>query len=359
MTEMHPKFNFEAFEQNTNQLEVTKPPSTLLERLEAAKIDLSKEVPKPQTCLSIGEQVIAILGDFSLLTGKAKSKKSFCVIIFLLAALINKIIQNTVRGNFPEGKRHVLYFDTEQSEYSVQLAVKRLCRMAGNEKPDNLEVYKMRNLSYEEMREMIKAKLYSTPGIGLVVIDGIKDLVSSINDEAQATMISRDLLKWTSELNIHIMVVLHQNKTDTSVRGHLGTELINKAMTVLSVTKDPSDNEITIVSPEYCRFRDPEPFAFIIDENGFPKIVEIPVKVTKQKNTVQSISDDNHKTTLRKIFKDYPNPNGTTIKTQLKTCFNIGDTVSRKYLNYYENSTGWIKFSGNKGSRNAHYELLV
>ena len=58
-------------------------------------------------------------------------------------------------------------------------------------------------------------------------------------------------MQWTSERGIHIQTVLHLNKGDDNSRGHIGTELNNKAETVLQVTKDPTDPDRSIVSPAY------------------------------------------------------------------------------------------------------------
>lgn len=99
-------------------------------------------------------------------------------------------------------------------------------------------------------------------------------MVSSINDEAEATLIASKLLKWTEERNIHIVTVLHQNKGDNNARGHLGSELVNKAETVLSITKAESDNEISIVEPQQCRNKEPEVFSFEIDDSGIPITAE-------------------------------------------------------------------------------------
>jgi ribosomal protein L20A (L18A) len=140
----------------------------------------------------------------------------------------------------------------------------------GIEEPNNLKVYGLRSFNPSERLELIEHAIYNTPNVGLVVIDGIKDLVTSINSEEEATMISSKLLKWTEEKNIHIINVLHQNKTSDHARGHIGTELINKAETVLSVNVDEKDKDISIMTAEQTRNKEPNPFAFRIDENGIP-----------------------------------------------------------------------------------------
>ena len=67
---------------------------------------------------------------------------------------------------------------------------------------------------------------------------------------------------------------MHQNKSDNNARGHIGTELINKAETVLSITKNESDENISVVEPQQCRNKEPRPFAFEINEDGMPIIAE-------------------------------------------------------------------------------------
>ena len=48
------------------------------------------------------------------------------------------------------------------------------------------------------------------------------------------------------ERDIHIHTVLHQNK-GTRTQGHIGTELSNKAETVLQVEKDENNPDISTV----------------------------------------------------------------------------------------------------------------
>ena len=181
---------------------------------------------------------------------------------------------NQFKGCLKHDKRKVLYFDAEQGKYHVQLALKRICKQINVDVPTDLTVYGLRSLKPSERLEIIEHAIYNTDNLGVVVIDGIKDLVTSINDESEATMIASKLLKWTEERNIHVITVLHQNKSDNNARGHIGTELINKAETVLSITKNESDENISVVEAQQCRNKEPRPFAFEINEDGMPIIAE-------------------------------------------------------------------------------------
>ena len=47
-----------------------------------------------------------------------------------------------------------------------------------------------------------------------MIIDGIADLVSALNDELEATRVTSMLLKYTALYNSHISVVIHENKAN-------------------------------------------------------------------------------------------------------------------------------------------------
>jgi acetamidase/formamidase len=76
------------------------------------------------------------------------------------------------------------------------------------------------------------------------------------------------LLQWSDELNILLLGVLHINKGDGKVRGHLGSELKNKCDFIVNVAKD--ENKTYTVSNPTCRYGEWPTFYFTRDEQGFP-----------------------------------------------------------------------------------------
>ena len=275
------------------------------------KIDVREVIPQPQIAWSLtntkseGEAILGTLGDFGLIIGKAKSRKSFYISIAVSTALSKDLILNRFKSYLPQEQNEVVYFDTEQSKYYVQKAVKRICKQINIEEPTNLHAFHLRSLAPSERLQFIEVEIYSNNKIGFVVIDGIKDLVTSINDESEATMIASKLLKWSEERNIYILTVLHQNKSDLNARGHLGSELINKAQTVLSVTKAENDNNISIVEPQQCRDKEPEIFAFEIDEYGIPfeaENFELRTETNKNKFDITDLEDYKKYQLLTEVF---------------------------------------------------------
>jgi hypothetical protein len=108
----------------------------------------------------------------------------------------------------------------------------------------------------------------------LVIIDGIRDMVYDINSPSESTRVISKLMQWTDERQIHIHTILHQNKADENARGHIGTELNNKAETVLEVAKDKLDGNISTVQAIHIRAMDFQPFAFRINDDALPELVE-------------------------------------------------------------------------------------
>lgn len=331
--------------------ELTKQPVQEYAELEVKATDV---IPPPKIAwkqvLKEFTAILGTLGNFSLIIGKAKSRKSFFINIAVSTVLKKDKLLNQFEGALPENKRKVIYFDTEQGKYHVQLALKRVCKQIGEDIPEDLKVYYLRSKKPAERLKIIEKIIYNTSNLGFVVIDGIKDLVTSINDEAEATMIASKLLKWTEELNIHITTVLHQNKSDNNARGHIGTELINKAETVLSVTKNEQDKDISVVEAQLCRNIEPEPFAFEINEYGLPVIVEdfeIRTETNKSKFDITELEDFKKYQLLTDVFSKGENFTYSELRIQIqlayKNQFNkkLGDNRAKELITLCKNND-WL-----------------
>jgi predicted ATP-dependent serine protease len=326
------------------------------------KINVNETIPPPQIAIKFkntktdGYAILGTLGNFSLIIGKAKARKSFYINVLVSTALSKDYVLQRFKSDLPNDKSEVLYFDTEQGKYHVQLAVKRICSQINQPEPKNLHTYYLRSLTPSERLRFIEAEIYCNDKIGFVVIDGIKDLVTSINDEEQATMIVSKLMKWSEERNIHIVTVLHQNKSDTNARGHIGTELINKAETVLEVAKSETDNSISIVTPQQCRNIEPEIFAFEINEFGLPIIAEnfeVRTETKKNKFDVTELEDFKKYQLLTEIFSkgesfsysDLVIQLGLAYKNQFKN--SIGTNRAKELLTFCKNQN-WLLQSKDK-----------
>ena len=230
----------------------------------------------PPVILRVGDSIVGTLGNFSASTGKAKSKKTFNVCAIVAAAMTGGTVLN-YSASLPPEKRGILYVDTEQSKFHCKRVLSRILRLAGlsaDVHPAVLEFLCLRGFATKDRLKKIEDAIYEIDGLGLVVIDGIRDLAHDINSPGESTDLITKLMQWTDERKIHIHTVLHLNKGDDNTRGHLGTELNNKAETVLQITKDDFDRAISFVAAMHIRDLDFEPFAFRINDDALPELVE-------------------------------------------------------------------------------------
>jgi len=194
-----------------------QPPLDLEAMWQNSLIRVSDQLTIPPVVLRVDEAIIGTLGNFSVSTGKAKAKKTFNVSAIVAAALVNGQVLE-YKASFPKSKRNILYFDTEQSPYHCLLVMQHILRLGGqpiDKEPEHLEFSYLRDFAApNKRREIIRYGIYNTPNVGLVVIDGIRDLMLDINNSAEASKLVGDLMQWTSEQNIHIQTVLHLNKGD-------------------------------------------------------------------------------------------------------------------------------------------------
>lgn len=202
-----------------------QPPLDLEAMWKNSLIRVSDQLTIPPVVLRVDEAIIGTLGNLSVSTGKAKAKKTFNVCALVAAALINGQVLE-YRASFPESKRDILYFDAEQSPYHCQLVMQRILSLAGlplDQEPEHLKFSHLRAIADpNQRRALIRYAIYNSPNLGLVIIDGIRDLMHDINNSSEATKLVGDLMQWTGEKNIHIQTVLHLNKGDDNARGHIG-----------------------------------------------------------------------------------------------------------------------------------------
>ncbi len=279
-----------------------------------SEVRLSDDIEEPLPCLEIaeGDQFLpfATLGNFSLIIGKAKSRKTFLLSAAVAAFIKADTVMGKIRGRRSTDKTAVLYFDTEQHKGQVKKVLRRIAQLADADQALPIRVFHLKKHAPNHRLNIIRVLIEDTPNLGLIVIDGIRDTVFDINDAKEATERATDLLQWTEEKDAHLITVIHENKGNANARGHLGTELVNKAESVISVAKDQADKNTSIVTPEYCRDKEFEPFGFAVDESGLPVLVDgisadVNGKFAKAKKpTVDDLKPDQIEAILHRAFSN-------------------------------------------------------
>jgi hypothetical protein len=311
--------------------------------MEKSRIDPLSDLTEPPIYCSIGDTPTMTGGNFSMINGKKKAGKTWLLVPVTASVINNSVQLDVIKGCLPSGRNMILYFDTEQSKFHATRTIKRICSLVNDPNPKNFIAYGLRPFTPKERLDFIEEKIKQHQGtLAIVIIDGIRDLLTiGINDEAEATALTSKFLKWTENYFIHMILLLHQNKTDLNARGHIGTEMLNKAETIISVTKDKGG--IFIVSCEDSRDVPFKDFGFIIQDgqiiaSGMPDEEQI-----KSKSPTR-IEDEKHLTALDNIYKNQKEYTRTDLIAAIRAefDFNFGQSACRDFITHYKNKE-WLK----------------
>jgi len=301
------------------------------------------------------------------ITGRAKSGKTFVMSIIMLMGVIDRILQFERDGKEP---LKVLWFDTEQSKQSTldiiqNRIVEMFHRKVDPDTPFPNECLRTFNVRFDncEMRRQGFLELVPFIKPDLVILDGIRDLVTDINDGAEAQRIMEEMLALAQDNDCCIIAVLHQNKSGESrdPRGWLGTELLNKAFDVFATEKmkiqDGQGTRFVFKLEQlYTRKYDIEQqLYFQVDEDGLPFETEAPLMPVYMSSTSTADSSGEERPSLNddyvvhhlngdwdmdveKLFRDAFEGNqsltGAALRYKVKTLANIA--TNRLYNNCLE-----------------------
>ncbi len=251
---------------NNSQLSDEK---TYLDLIKQRKFDPNSKAVPDKIYLSIDDSVIGTTGNFITLTGLPKAGKSTFISCIIAASQHFNSDMNDVYGfkfTRHKGKERVVLFDTEQGNYDFHNQMKRIEKLCN--KPAgkmNFESYLLREDSPGNIIRMIHYFLKNNKDVGMIIIDGLLDLIDNMNDEGSSKRLIRTLKRWAVKNDLLIVTVLHLGKKDLSSIGHIGSACDRYAQSVLNIekTKDGSYR----CSPKFLRSsRDFEPIEIYRDK---------------------------------------------------------------------------------------------
>lgn len=272
-------------------------------------------------------------GNHSLIIGKKKSRKTLFIVY-----LINEYIK---QGGLIED---ILICDTEQGTKHVWKVRERIFRMTGQW----INILALRGLNLSDRKRIIEEAIKDN-SFKVVVIDGIRDLLSNINDPDQSTDLIILIEHFTVTYNLHVVNILHQNKTDNNARGHLGSELLNKAEITIELELDEKAG-CTVVKCESSRDIPFEPFAFTHNADELPEIVSMP-------SNGQSFTESDQKHRLKNVFNEQQLKYQEAIDG-IKEYFKLGTNKAGHLLADYI-IKGWIVKNGKDRHPDTVYKLMI
>ena len=265
-------------------------------------LDPREDYPEPYHMLEYKGVPFSTIGGLGAISGQKKNGKTF-VLAQLMAAILgngNERIQQYLPGlqvpertiEFLGHEPKVLYIDTEMEKLNSAKVLRRvhwLCDWDMKMPNERFNVLWLKNMPkdsdtkpYRRRYQLIKMAI-EVVHPDVVFIDGLRDLLASINDEEAGTQILDELASLAEERRMCIWCALHQNPSrkndddDMKMRGWIGTELGNKVSDTLISIKSKTANGVTFtVKQQDARSKDLDDWKFEITDDagnlGVPRI---------------------------------------------------------------------------------------
>lgn len=206
-----------------------------------------ESMPRDECVLGImeGEKVIPIstIGSQSMLVGKQKSGKSNieCMIAAALASgqyIGCFCVEHTVDK--------VAIIDTEQSRRYTNYNIKKIYDYAVVPYSDEdfskkISIYECQRFTPRQIYHVLE--LLADNGYKYVILDGSADMLDDSNDNFESSMFVSRCAALCYENDMCLLHTVHANPNDQSLkaRGHLGSYLLRKCESIMTIEKN-TDN---------------------------------------------------------------------------------------------------------------------
>jgi len=249
-------------------------------------VDNSVKMDYPPVALSLGKKriktndgdldlpiPIGTYGNFSFVQAPPKTKKTFFISLLSSVYLSGS---NNFGGDIKGHRTNqcLLHIDTEQGKWHAQRVFKRAIDMSAMDGSQCYYTFALREVGYKKRIEFIEYLLKSdSQNIGVLIIDGIADLVSDVNNLEESNGCIQKLMEWSSIYNLHIITVIHSNFGSDKPTGHLGSFLEKKAETQIQLEANTVNKEWVTVKCKRSRGYAFETFSFKVNDLGLPEVV--------------------------------------------------------------------------------------
>jgi hypothetical protein len=308
------------------------------EELRPYWLDPREDYPEPYYMLEYNGVPFSTIGGIQAISGQKKNGKSF-VLTQLMAAILGqgsertaqylpglKVPERTIEylGHQPS----VLYVDTEMEKLNSAKVLRRvhwLCDWPMNEPQERFNVLWLKNMPRDD-REKAHLKRWRLIRMAIeavspdiVFIDGIRDLLSSINDEDSGTQILAELATMAENRRMCIWNALHQNPRinsdgeDAKMRGWIGTELGNKVSDTFISIKSKNATGVTFtVKQQDARGKDLDDWKFEVTDDagnlGVPRIISSGYNLPSKSKEQESDSPEDIRSWINEASGQYEWP---------------------------------------------------
>ena len=324
------------------------------EELRPYWLDPREDYPEPFYMLEYNGVPFSTIGGIQAISGQKKNGKSF-VLTQLMAAILGngtelteqylpglRVPERTIeyldkerRPDMTDEERKknpyvpcVLYVDTEMEKLNSAKVLRRvhwLCGWDMKQPNPRFNVLWLKNMPRDEEEKphvrrwrLIKSAIEMV-NPDVVFIDGIRDLLSSINDEQTAVEIISEMTMLAEERKMCIWNALHQNprfnpeSEDTKMRGWTGTELGNKVSDTLVSIKSKTASGVTFtVKQQDARGKDLDDWKFEVNDDagnlGIPKIIASGYNLPSKSKETEGDDPEDIKAWIKEAEQQYEFP---------------------------------------------------
>lgn len=241
---------------------------TVLETREKLKERKASEIRFSEPVLKQGENAVIFPHTINVIQGQAGVHKSrlaenICAAFLKLNGNQNELLGFS-RLNF-NATHTVVYVDTERNlSEQLPFALQSIQMKAGYNRadhPSNFEYISLLQINRKDrfaaLDEYLNHLKKSIQSPLFIVLDVSTDCIEDFN-KTDKSMELIDLMNIAiNEHNVIFLCLIHENPKSDKARGHFGTELMNKASTVMQVgfEKDEKQNDTELIHVKYLKCR--------------------------------------------------------------------------------------------------------
>lgn len=203
--------------------------------------------PKVKPIITAQNRTLLRAGGYMAIVSRAGMGKS-AICEAICANIINP--KNDCLGfdvKLPANRNKILYIDTERTIQDTWLSWERTMYRADINEPDtdnHIIFVNLKAIAVADRILYVTQILKDNSDVGLIIFDGAGDFVKDINSIDETTRFT----DWINTFNPNVsqIITIHTNPTDDKPRGHLGSEILRRAESVLLLKKtDEYVREIT------------------------------------------------------------------------------------------------------------------
>jgi hypothetical protein len=256
----------------------------------------SKPIEYGEAILYKDEEPIMFPNSILVIQGKAGTHKSRMAEVIAACLIQNHQHSGNAQifGADQSKIESVVYIDTERNiKDQFPAALQRIEKMAGygmNKTTDNFRYTSLidtpreeRIVVLEKFIENVRSSTAHASRSLIVILDVLTDCLYNFNDPKESLKLIDLLNKYSNQHGVSFICLIHENPgINSKARGHLGTELINKATTVLQVSMATTEDSDNYVKVAYLKCRNTKKFKdfFVEFDNSTQGLRMIPSEIS-------------------------------------------------------------------------------